>query len=152
MIKPWAEKKVIDTMKLEDIPKKPIFNVPDGYFDQLPHKIQARISGNERPKTSFVFQYRLQYVIPAIFILTVGAIWLFEPGQSTDAESILASVETEQLVAYLSDSDLTTEELIEGVDFSTGDLEAIESQVYDLHLEDEIIDGLLDDIDTENLQ
>ena len=32
--------------KLEDIPKKEIFDVPDGYFEKLPGKIQARISGS----------------------------------------------------------------------------------------------------------
>ncbi|HEY0744615.1 MAG TPA: hypothetical protein VGD40_24275 [Chryseosolibacter sp.] len=151
MIKPLTEEKVIETMKLEDIPKKPIFNVPDGYFDQLPNKIQARISGNEKPKPSFVLQYRLQYVIPAVLVLVIGLLWLFAPAASNDAESILASVESEQLVAYLNESELTTEELLEDVDFSTSEVEAIESEVYELELEEELIDGLLEDLDTENL-
>lgn len=138
-------------MKLEDIPKKSIFNVPEGYFDQLPGKIQARIPANRGRETSFVFKYRLQYVIPVLFIVAVGAIWFLKPQPATDVNSLLASVDTESLVAYLNDSDLTTEDVIEEVDFSLNDIEDIETEVYQLQLEDESFDGILDDIDVENM-
>ncbi|TXK49659.1 hypothetical protein FVR03_06085 [Pontibacter qinzhouensis] len=34
-------------MNLNDLPKKNIYKVPDGYFDQLPMQIMARTAGKE---------------------------------------------------------------------------------------------------------
>lgn len=138
-------------MKLEDIPKKPIFNIPDGYFEQLPGKIQSRISEGKREETSLVYQYKLQYVIPVLFLLAVGALWFTRPQPGIDAESLLASVETEDLVAYLNESDLTTEDVLEEVDFSSNDVQDIEMEVYQLQLEDEVFDDVIDEIDVENM-
>jgi hypothetical protein len=138
-------------MKLEDIPKKPVFNVPDGYFEQLPSKIEARISVGRKPERSFVFKYRLQYVIPILFVCAIVAGWFLKPVEPNDAESILAGVETEYLVAYLNDSELTTEDVLDEVDFSSNDIQDIEMEVYQLRLEDEVFDNLLDDLDTENM-
>lgn len=138
-------------MKLEDIPKKPIFNVPDGYFDQLPEKVQARIAAGRKSETSFVFQYKLQYIIPILLVLVVGGIWFTRPQPGTDAESILASVETEYLIAYLNESELTTEDVLDEVDFSSSDIQDIEMEVYQLQLDDEVFDDVLDEIDVESL-
>lgn len=138
-------------MKLDDIPKKPIFNVPEGYFDQLPGKIEARISAGRKQERSFVFQYKLQYVIPAVALIAVGFFWFIKPQPGTDAESILATVETEYLVAYLNDSDLTTEDVLEEVDFSSSDVQDIEMEIYQLQLDDEIFDEAIDEIDVENM-
>lgn len=117
---------------LENIPKKNIFDVPDGYFDKLPSKIQARI-GAENPKaeTKSYFRYALQYALLVVLVV-VAAIFIFKP-KSTSVEDMLASVSTEQLVAYLDEVDvntLTTEELIESFEFDTETIEAIEQEVY----------------------
>ncbi|HEY0656371.1 MAG TPA: hypothetical protein VGD65_24730 [Chryseosolibacter sp.] len=138
-------------MKLDDIPKKPIFDVPEGYFDQLPGKIQARISGEQKRQTAFVFRYKLQYIIPSLVILTAIVLRFAKPEPVHDVELMLASIETEQLVAYLNDSDLTTEDVIEEVDFSTRDVENIEAEVYELQLGDESLDDILDAIEAENM-
>jgi hypothetical protein len=138
-------------LKLEDIPKKPIFNIPDGYFDQLPGKIQARISAGKKVEPSFILQYKLQYIIPVIFVFAVGIFWFVKPAPGNDAESILASVETEYLVAYLNESELTTEDVLEEIDFSSNDIQDIEMEVYQLQLEDEVFDDILDQIDVENM-
>jgi hypothetical protein len=81
----------------------------------------------------------------------VGVMWLFRPAPANDVDSLLASVETEQLVAYLNASDLTTEDVLEEVDFSLDDIDDIETEVYQLQLEDESFDDILDDIDVENM-
>lgn len=138
-------------MKLDDIDKKPFFEVPEGYFEQLPGKIQARIGTERKSERAFVFKYKLQYVIPAALILMVGLIWLVKQQAPTDVESMLATVDTEHLVAYLNDSELTTEDVMEEIDFSVTDIEEIESEVYQLPLEEESFDALLDDIDVENM-
>ena len=135
--------------KLENIPKKEIFKVPEGYFEGLPAKIQARIeSANPARETSFVFRYKLQYALPVIALLAIGIYWFNISSQPKDVDALLASVQTEDLVAYLSESDLTTEDLLEHVEYNSTDLEEIESEVYELHLDAEGLDG---DIDLDNI-
>lgn len=120
--------------KLDDIPRKQIFSVPEDYFDELPSRIQSRIAATPVDKAvPPVFRYTLQYALPLILI---AAIAFFYIGHEPDAGSILATVATEDLLYYLEDSPLTTEDLLESVDFSRGDLEAIENEVYDLELGD----------------
>ena len=137
--------------KLEDIPKKEIFKVPEGYFEGLPSRIQARIETGPVKEPSFVFRYKLQYALPVVALLAVGIYWFGAASQPQDVESLLASVQTEDLVAYLNESDITTDDLIEGGEFNSTDLEEIESEVYDLQLGDEDLDIDLEDLDIENI-
>jgi hypothetical protein len=117
--------------KLEDIPKGQFFKAPDGYFDQLPARILSRVSTPRDPvsRTAFV----LQYAFPAMLLAAV-LFYYFAPGP--DAESMLSSVQTTELIDYLHESGLTTEDLLEDMDFSSDDLEAIENEVYNLNLQD----------------
>lgn len=138
--------------KLENIPKNEIFSVPDGYFDTLPGKIQARIS-KETParEQRFVFRYKLQYVLPVIVLLAAGIYWFAGTNQTSDPETLLASVQTEALMAYLNESDLTTEDILETIEFNTSDLDAIESEVYELNLEALPLEEVIDDINPEDI-
>ena len=138
-------------MKLDDISKKPIFNIPEGYFDQLPATIENRISAGRKAERPLVFQYKLQYVLPVIALFALGIFWFTRPQADNDAESILATVETEYLVAYLNDSELTTEDVLEEVDFSSIDIQDIEMEIYQLQLDDQIFDEAIDLIDVENM-
>jgi hypothetical protein len=138
--------------KLENIPKKQVFEVPEGYFETLPGKIQARITQQRTEREpAFIFRYKLQYAVPLIILVVVGAYWYSNINRPADAESLLASVQTDELVAYLNDSDLTTEDLLESVEFNSGDLQEIETEVYQLDLEDEELDDALENIDIENI-
>jgi hypothetical protein len=137
---------------LENIPKKEIFNVPDGYFDSLPLKIQARISSEKATaQPGFFVRYQLQYALPVIALLSIGIYWFAAPSDNKDPETILASVQTEELVAYLSDSELSTDDLLEDVEFNDEDAQDIESEVYELNFDTEDIDEALGDFDIENI-
>jgi hypothetical protein len=137
---------------LEDIPKKEIFTVPDGYFDSLPLKIQARISGEKtEAHPGFFVRYRLQYALPVIALLSIGIYWFAAQSGNGDPETILASVQTEELVAYLNDSELTTDDLLEDVEFNEEDAQEIESEVYELNFDTEDLDEVLGDFDIENI-
>ena len=135
--------------KLEDIPKKQVFTTPEGYFDNLPGKIQARVAvkTEDRP----FYSNALKYALPVVVLLAAGIFW-FDQNQSVgnDAESILASVETDALIAYLDESEISTEDLIENLEFSDDDIEAIEGEVYILPL-DEAFDDLTDEQDFDTL-
>lgn len=117
--------------KLEEIPKKAFFEVPDGYFDKLPELIQARITKNTPPETRPYLRYALQYALP-IVILLVAALIFLKPHQPPDAESLLASVSTEELAAYLEQSDISLDELLENATYDDTVIEAIEAEAFTL--------------------
>jgi len=124
--------------KLEDIPKNNPFSVPDGYFDKLPGIIQARISASAPEKQARpYFRYALQYALPVIGIIIVASIYL-TPKESENYNDILATVSTVQLAAYLADSDITTEDILESGELDDESADAIEAEVYfnDIDLED----------------
>jgi len=73
-------------------------------------------------------KYSLQYALPLILII---AVVFFYQRSATDAETILASVDTEELIAYLQDIGLTTDEVLESFEFTTEDLQAIEDEIYE---------------------
>ena len=133
--------------KLEDIPKKDVFKVPEGYFENLPSVIQSRVT-NQKKERAFLpsFSYALRYALPVVLLGVVGYFWLIPNGQPVTAESILATIETEDLVAYLSETDLTTEELLESIQFDANDVDQLEDKIYDEELSDEDLEGILDEI------
>ncbi len=137
--------------KLENIPKKQVFDVPDGYFEKLSSTIQTRVAEKEsrRLTTFFALPVMIRYALPALVLVAIGVFW-FQNDSQNDAESILASVSTEDLVAYLNDSEISTEELMNAADFDAEDLDDIESAVYELHFDGLNTDDMqLDESDSE---
>jgi hypothetical protein len=134
--------------KLEDIPKKQIFEVPDGYFEKLPGIIQSRVA-NERKESTFwnAQSFGLRYALPAFILVAVGIFWFTRPQSDLTTENILASIQTQDLVAYLGEADFTTEELLEDADLDTEDALQIEGAVYEFPLDDAALEEIIDDID-----
>ncbi len=136
--------------KLEDIPKKEIFNVPEGYFDKLPGIIQARVAApaNERKPVWF---FALRYALPVVVLLAVGMLWFNQSHGAMDVDIMLSSIATEDLVVYLNNSEMTTEELLATVYLSDEDAHEIEGNVYQLNLGNENIDDILTEMEFDNL-
>jgi hypothetical protein len=134
--------------KLEDIPKKNIFEVPEGYFDRLPGVIQARVAKPE--VTPWYWSPVVKFALPLVLV-AVGLFW-FVNRSNQSIEQQLAGIQTEQLIAYLEDSDLNVEELTESVTWSDSDLEELEEKVYSsFDIADEELDLLMQEfIETEN--
>jgi hypothetical protein len=138
--------------KLENIPKKEIFLAPEGYFEALPGRIRARITAEAGVAAQpFIFRYKLQYALPALLICVLGGLWLTNDRRPEDAASLLATVHTEAIVAYLNESDITTDDLLESVSFSTTDLHEIENEAYTINLDSKELEEAFDDIDLENI-
>lgn len=134
--------------KLEDIPKKNIFEVPEGYFDRLPGVIQARVA---KPEVApWYWSPIVKFALPLV-VVAVGLFW-FVNRSNQSIEQQLAGIQTEQLIAYLEDSDLNVEELTESVTWSDTDLEELEEKVYSsFDIADEELDLLMQEfIETEN--
>jgi hypothetical protein len=119
--------------RLEDIPKKNVFEVPEGYFSRLPGIIQSRISVS-RPSPFGVPSWRtaLRYAIPVTLLMVAGIFW-YNPDRFSSKVNVqfeLASMRTDQLAAYVEDNELTTEDLVETVTWSPQDLSDLENAVY----------------------
>jgi hypothetical protein len=120
-------------LRLEDIPKKQIFEVPQRYFEELPLRIQSSVAAShQRSAPKHVWRYAVQYALP---LVVAGAVLFYYYHPAADAESILESVETADLVLYLQQEPaLTADDIIENVDFVPADVEAIEAEAYDLEI------------------
>ena len=134
--------------KLDDIPKKQPFTVPDEYFDTLPGKIQKRVeakSGEQIP----VFGHVMRYAMAAVVIAALAFVWFWSERVSPrpeSAEAILASLETTDLIAYLNEGDITTDELLEGAHLDDEDANEIEGAVFILDLNDADLNALENEI------
>ena len=115
--------------KLEDLPKKNIFDTPEGYFDQLPGIIQSRIGQKQISSPSFSWGFALKYAFPVLLLVGIGLFW-FTTNKLSNAETELATVSPDQLSLFLNDTDLSTDELIETVTWSSGDVKDLEDEVY----------------------
>jgi hypothetical protein len=115
--------------RLEDIPKKQSFKVPDGYFDDLPMRIQARIQAQEqKPSWSFNFSLALKYALPVLVVGIISvALWNRTP-KDEDAFARLDTVPTEQLLAYLESDEITTDEIIENASFTNSAINSLYQQ------------------------
>jgi hypothetical protein len=134
--------------KLEDIPKKEIFEVPEGYFEKLPGIIQARVSERQSSLQFSFARFSIRYVLPAFLLIAGATFWFTKISLATDAETLLADIETEALVAYLDDSDLSTDELLDNATLlDQFDAEDIEDEVYGLPFTPEETEELINDID-----
>lgn len=132
--------------KLDDIPRKNIFDVPEGYFDQLPARVQARISASSRDRSaSWSWTGALRYALPALVAVALFTGWWLKQGPE-DPEAILATIEAEQLAAYLEANGLVTEDLIPYGDLTAEDAVAIENEVYDGAFDESDLDMLLDEL------
>lgn len=114
--------------RLEDIPKKQSFKVPDGYFDDLPMRIQARIQETEK-KSSWAWMqtpsFALKYALPVILVGVVSVVVWNNLSSTKDPFTKLDSVPTEQLLAYLESDEITTEEIIENATFTNATINTL---------------------------
>jgi len=137
--------------------KKLPFEVPDRYFELLPSVIQNKTQESKKSKeVAFGFgrqQLKWALIPAAIAIFIVGRIFLFPSSiETSNTDELIAQVSSQDLIAYLEMSDLSTEEIINMVDFEDMDLEFenTESDMLDeLNFSDEEMDDLLNEFSLE---
>jgi hypothetical protein len=136
--------------KLQDLPKKVDFKVPEGYFDELPTRVQNRISSGVGRKWQFSPVFALRYALPLVALVAIGIIWYDRSNDTIITE--LEKIDETQLRFFIDDPDLTSEELTENVTWSSADLDALEEEVYDvLNASNEELDVIIDELDFETL-
>lgn len=131
--------------KLDDIPKKSVFKVPDGYFDQLPAVIQTRMAKEgRRPKLQVVLGFSLKYALPVIALVIAGIFW-FRPEAPIEVQ--LSEIDASQIALYLDNA--YTDDIVgneESREWTEAELDDLEEQVYS-SMEYTVDTDILDDID-----
>jgi hypothetical protein len=135
--------------KLEDIPKKQAFEAPEGYFDSLPGIIQARVAKPENVSQRFSWKPVLFYAMPVLAV-AIGLIWYLNTGRGESSpEQLLASIETVDIEAYLDESEMTTDELLDHIDYDQLQADSLVFENPELDFSDADLDELLDEFETE---
>ena len=120
--------------KLDEIPKKNIFEVPDGYFDRLPMKILAHLETPARRPSISGWNLAIRYALPSV--IAVFALVYFLRPKSHEPEELLAGIASELLIAYLHDSDINESDLLEAANFDEADADSLSVQLNTILLGD----------------
>lgn len=128
-------------IKLDDIEKntRP-FEVPEGYFDDLPMKIQSRIETKKKTNWVRTPTFRLALSAATMFLIVLGVVFF---NQSTTPEDMLADIPEEELLAYINMTELDEADILAAFQGSIESIEFEDSAFDDLNLEDESLDDLL---------
>jgi hypothetical protein len=121
----------------DEISKKNIFEVPEGYFDKLALNIQAKTEKISPQKSISSWSFTFRYALP-VALLIVGIIIVLRPRAVQDTEQILASIPSEHLIAYLSESDMSEHELLEAINFDEKDADSLNVRMHNQYLPNEL--------------
>jgi hypothetical protein len=134
--------------KLDDIPKKNIYKVPDGYFEQLPTVIQARMANEgTRLPLSRLLSFSLKYALPVVAVTLVAILWL-RPEPSLQAQ--LEEIDADQVALYLDNYSPDIDHVADENDWTGTELDELEDDVFS-NMEypngTDITEDILDDMD-----
>lgn len=126
-------------IRLDDIPKKSLFEAPEGYFDKLPERIRYRMA-NPEPTPAWG-TLALKYALP-VLALAAASIFVLTNRGNLSAEEIIAGIESEQLVAYLAETDVNTDDLLEAAPLDATEAESLQLDALgDMFLDDTVVDA-----------
>jgi hypothetical protein len=135
--------------RLEDIPKKQVFKVPDRYFDELPLRIQARIEAQQPVKAVASLHFSkliLRYALPLLAIGIVSVlVWNKQSNQTNDAVALLNNISSQELVAFLEDEGITTDDVLEQASLDDVNLENMHKPLGNISAED--LDDIVNEFD-----
>lgn len=112
-------------IKLNDIPKHNIYEVPDKYFDRLPAQIMERTAARgytPAPWYSALWKPMRLALVPLVLLLVVGVLYITNLKEQSSQQVVhLATVPDSDIVDYLS-----TYAVLESSDFA--DLTTVSGQ------------------------
>ncbi len=137
------------SFKLDSIEKRNVYTVPDRYFEELQANIQAKAVAKKPIYKLPAFNLGLKLAIPTAFVvLFMIYSGFFKSGLQPvgNFDTMLSEVTTEDLVAYLEDSEISTQEIIDNVSFDDIELEN-ETDIINTDLDDADINEMIDDLE-----
>ncbi|GAB2592724.1 hypothetical protein [Spirosoma areae] len=91
------------------------FVAPDGYFDSLPSRVQARVAHKAKPAFSISWSWQRTAVSLAGASLIAVLVWQTLPQRQDSLPSeALAGVSNEVITAYLDEQGINADELADG--------------------------------------
>ena len=121
------------------------FKAPDGYFKELPSRIQARAADSGRKTTLWELPAIRWAAIPAMLLAIVFYVML--PKANVPPETLLADVPTEELIAYLEASEMSTSEILDLIEAPNSLLDESDTDILGDDLTEEDMDLLLENYD-----
>ncbi|MFD3003132.1 hypothetical protein ACFS7Z_22405 [Pontibacter toksunensis] len=94
-------------LRLNDIPKHNVHQVPDGYFDRLPTRIMERTAGREQvadtPWYAQLWRPVRYAVVPLVLLLLLMGVYFFNIQQEQAQQPIVtvASLSDDEIINYL---------------------------------------------------
>ncbi|MEO9967036.1 MAG: hypothetical protein ABJF11_14655 [Reichenbachiella sp.] len=136
---------------LEDIRKENIHQVPEGYFDELPLKIQSRIAVEQEVSSPlFIPRMQLTHVLTAAIVIFVLG-WLFYPMGQGDLsiDQSLAEIDSADLIEYLFEENVSTEDILAVVDqeYLLDEIGGFEPELFDESLSEEELESIFSEMD-----
>lgn len=134
----------------DKLSNKNIHKVPEGYFEDLPQIIQAKAVESAKVKSIPKFVFQLKYAIPVLLILIVATVMFFNNSEEegSNVGTLLSEVSTEELIQFLEESEITTDEILAEVDFTEMELEFEYEDtgiLDDNDISEDELNGFLDD-------
>lgn len=125
--------------KLEGLPKKQPYTVPDDYFKELPGIIQARAVKPEQISAPiFSWSATLKYALPVIALaIMLGYFGIRLSNDNINVQAMIDEIPTEELVSYLMESEISTEELLSLIDVNELDIDGMVDENIELLNESE---------------
>ncbi|QHV94834.1 hypothetical protein [Spirosoma endbachense] len=105
----------IDELPPEHPLRQQPFRAPDGYFDQLPSRVQARVTRKPKPAFSISWSWQRTVTSLAGASLIAVLIWKTLPQrQESIGREALTGVSNDVIAAYLDDQGIDPYELADG--------------------------------------
>ncbi|MEP1094623.1 MAG: hypothetical protein ABJG78_05905 [Cyclobacteriaceae bacterium] len=133
-------------IKLDDIEKKSQpYSVPEGYFEDLPMKIQGRISQQKKESWIKMPAVKLAFAAGAMLAIVMSVVFV---NQSVTPEDLLADIPEEELLAYIDMLQIDENDILAAFEGSVESIDFFDANgLEDLELEDEYLDDLLIEYD-----
>ena len=133
-------------IKLDELPKKQLYSVPDDYFKELPSIIQARVVESEQARTPvLIWSSALRYALPVIaLILMLVYFGTRIKNNDIDVQAMIDDIPTEELISYITESEITTDELLSLINLNELDVDGMVDDNIEL-LNDSEWDDLLEE-------
>lgn len=139
------EDNIENRANLENIPKKNIYSVSDGYFDKLPTRIQERVVLNSKQSSpGYILSLGLRIALPVIALIVMIAYFGNRINNNDlNYEAMLDDIPTEELISFINESDLSTDELLSMIDINELDVDGMVEEDIELFNDSEL-DALLE--------
>ncbi len=133
-------------INLNELDRKQPFKAPDGYFEELPSIIQSKAVDSDKRAQPWEMPVIRWVAVPAM-IIAIVIFSILPNDENNNPDELLAEVSTEELVAYLESTDMSTVDLLEMIDEPNRLFDDTEVDILGDGLTDDDMELLLDNYD-----